>query len=386
MLSLVVATVLGAEPPVYDHAADFRLGEAAAAVPMSPDTLLKSRVALRRLTERSDLIRPKADSPLGFLIQAWLQLDPDSAPGAFASLFDRVRGDALQAEETAEYVCATIRATDLLGAMLDLAPDRARELARTWPEPASDMGPAAGDQSRHFWDQARSFSLSQVAQIDLDRAVKQLEGAAYSVNSAARGLMVTELWEAGRKDEALALAGRVIRDYRETPIDTVVALDFNRFMAELFRLIGTRPFDNLYREAWTLAVQRGDGRQDARFVFEADDGTPVAFSTVEALALDQLALLHRQSEQGRLADELLQGTPALQARVRRVGGLEVIARRTNRHGTLYPECCEMNPHCPREPIDLSSLTHPPREWDTPIDKDTPLPMGRPGMDRKHSGS
>ena len=130
MLSLVVATVLGAEPPVYDHAVDFRLDEAAAAVPMSPDTLLKSRVALRRLTERSDLIRPKADSPLGFLIQAWLQLDPDSAPGAFASLFDRVRGDALRAEATGNYVCATIRATDSRQKTGFRSPFR---LSKPWP-------------------------------------------------------------------------------------------------------------------------------------------------------------------------------------------------------------------------------------------------------------
>ncbi len=360
ILWLVPAALIGAEGPGYDHPVDFRLDEVAEKLHISPEKLLDARKVLRQITEATDVMTPQRGGNIDPLISQWKRIDPDSLPSAFTFLFGQIREDAWDAEGIFTYAWVTMTATNLVAGMLDVAPEHARELAETWPAPSPWIGQQASDQYRHLWDRVLAISLEQVARTDVDRALALDAEGDYPLHTAARGMMVSRLLIGRRTDEALSLARQTIDEYRDSPVDTEIAADFSGFVDQLLPL-ALQPFHkDLYREAWTLALEKGTVLQETHSILKADDGTPIGFSTPEVLGLYQLALLKRCQGGKWLASALLKEFPDLDQRVERVGGLEGFVYQKTYHGPPTPGCCRRLRPRPRVGLIPPSL---PGQWD-----------------------
>ncbi|MFZ0426896.1 MAG: hypothetical protein WAO20_02180 [Acidobacteriota bacterium] len=362
------ATGLGAQSPAYDHPVDFRLEAFAKALEVSPDRLLEGRKALRRVTEATDVMTPQRGDNIDPLIAQWKKLDPDSLPGAFTFLFEQIREDAREAQGIFTYAWVTMTATNLVAGMLDVDPARARELADTWPPPSYRIGQSGRDQYRHFWDRVLAISLEQIARVDVDRAMVLDAEGDYPLHAAARGMMVSRLLDEGRTDEALSLAREVIDEYRNSPVDTEVAVDFSGFVDRLLRL-ALQPFHkDLYREAWTLALEKGAVIEEPHSVLSDERGSPVEFTTPEVLGLYQLAFLKKCRGGKWLSSQLLKAFPGLDERVERVGGLEGFVYQKTYHGPPTPGCCGSLRPRPRSQLRPPTL---PGQWDVFLQQRSP---------------
>lgn len=284
---------------------------------------------------RSPRWRPTAYASLGFLICPWKEIDPDSLPGAFSFLFDQLRDDALDAARSDVYEWVTGQASELLSVLAFFDAEQAGALGGTWPAPSSSMGRRVWDQYRYFWDRILARSLVQIAQFDVDRALELDRQQDFGLRAEARGAIAVGLWNSGRHEEALDVANQVILDFRNTRVDSQVAADFSAFVWELFPFALRPLHKELYRKAWTVSVEKGDGLQEPHSILKAVDGASVGFSSTEVMGLYQLAYLEEWPGGTRMSKDLLKRFPELEKRVERIGGVLGFLSQKTYHGPRH---------------------------------------------------
>jgi len=297
----------------YGHPVDFRLAENASLLKLSPERLLKARIALRRATEAMDIITPRSGASLGPLVSGWKRLDPACLPGALAYLYEKSRQEALQADRAFGYEWSTLEAVLLLTELAAIDPDRATRLGEEWPQPPPAYGPNAQASYRRFWDRIASGRVGQVAKTNPDRAEAIISRIDTQLTYGARGKIMASLFREGRGDQARALAREIISDYRKRNLDQQMFLDFASFTAQLMPLS-----DDLFVEAWTLALGKNPSSEGRRLV-PGKDGGKVGFTGPESVLLGQLHNYRRRAE---VLESLASSFPDLYARLEAIGGLE----------------------------------------------------------------
>lgn len=309
----------------YGHPVDFRLTENAGLLKLPPERLLKARIALRRATEAMDVITPRAGASLGPLVSGWKRLDPACLPNALTYLYEKSRQEALHADRAFGYEWSTLEAVLLLTEMAGIDADRAARLGEKWPHPPPAFGPNAEASYRRFWDRIASGRVGQVAGTDPDQAEAIVSRIDTPLTYSARGKIMASLFREGRVDQATALAREVISDYRKGNPDQQLFLDFASFTALLMPLS-----DDLFVEAWTLALGKNPSSENRRLV-PGKDGGKVGFTGPESVLLGQL---HNYRKGAEVLESLASSFPDLHARLEAIGGLEALI---NQMRPSYPE-------------------------------------------------
>ncbi|MFZ0426895.1 MAG: hypothetical protein WAO20_02175 [Acidobacteriota bacterium] len=315
--------VWGARPAVYDHPVDFRLDETAARLHRPAARVLNARIALRKATEEVDIITAHTTASLVPYIRLWKQIDADSLPGAFTGLFDQLRHDASVTDRSRDYEWATSEATILLPELAAYDPDLATELAQTWPGPAPEFSRRARDQFRGFWDRIVGRGLAQIAVTDAERAAQLEAEIEPQLRFQVQGEIVAHLMRQGRLADAEALARQTIRDFRRAPPDSRLFVDFCLFTDRL-----ATASRELFEEAWTLLLSKGDGIESIHTVGPTEGGETISFSRPEYVVLFHL---HYLPAARGWVDDLLGHAPDLQRRIERIGGIEAFWRHVIYH-------------------------------------------------------
>lgn len=173
-----------------------------------------------------------------------------------------------------------------------------------------------------FWDKVVSNRLREMAKKNPDEAAVAVARIHNPLDFSVRGEMAVSLDRRGRREEARALARAVIGDYRNAGITRELFLDFASFIHLLIPVS-----DDLFLEAWTLALQKRHPEDQTNRVIAGKDGQAVGFTGVESVLLSEV---RDHPNHRRVLNSMAESFPELHARLERIGGVPVLWDNTTR--------------------------------------------------------
>ena len=187
------------------------------------EQLKNARAALQEATDLALHLKMPQGRPMitmtspGMLGSLWVQIYKSKAPAALEGLLNSARVFAASAPDLPAYNYYSNRAGGLMSAYSQLEPDKALEIARTWPNPPSSAG-EKGEQIRENMQRYfKRMALQGMASHDPERALALRSDAGtdapwdYGIESQA----ISQLIADGKKEQALKLVDQTIADFRQ---------------------------------------------------------------------------------------------------------------------------------------------------------------------------
>jgi hypothetical protein len=288
--------------------------------PMSPEQLMNARAALQEATE---IARRSPDaSIMAELVQSWIRIDREKAPGAIEGIYSQLCQMARVAADLETYQRTTNSAHALLSSYASMRSERVAELLRLWPEPPSLLG----DPARRWYEQAASrfhkIIASEIAGVAPQQALSMTRDQdAQGTQFPANGRTVMQLSQSGHQKEALDLADQTILDFVSQPPDARRISSFLGFLRMLARVDEGRYLRGLDALAPALEVLGAPGSGGILTVGDRS----VQLTAAEAVLVDLCRGLFRLPD---LAAQTLNLVPGLKEKADGVAYIESVIKRS----------------------------------------------------------
>lgn len=245
------ASVLAQQPRVtVQKPGDKELKRTAHRLHITVDRLKNARAMLEEATEAAS--RPEFFSQGGELSRLghlWIRVDLSRAAAVLEPLFHRFKTAAALARDAGDYQRNCRAAGEILPALSQLDFRRAIQLVEQWPAPSTQLGEAAQQAYAQMTSQFHQAQLHRAVTEDPQRALELLAQRPAEFNYSVRGQLATQLFQKGRKEEALRIVDQAIARFRDGNLDTRAYHDFNNFVGQL-----GHAFPDRFQDAFPLLL------------------------------------------------------------------------------------------------------------------------------------
>ncbi len=282
------------------------------------DQLKNARQALQEATDLVSRIDPSPTDQLNSLAQSWQNLNRSKSKSIISSFIQDLRFKAAQSANYSSYQRATSAAMSLIQLTAESDYEKAMEMIRGWPDPPASLGEAAVNYLKTMESQAKSQSLSRLANSDPEKAYDVLsqpggiEPSSYSIS----GQTAQRLMSMGKKDDALKLIDQTMADFKQHSSDSQALQGYENFVRTAAMVDSTRGGIAVSQ----LVAQMVKQPQPSACTGKLKSGdASVDLTCTESRVL---SILHNFSSKPGVATEALNSLPGLRSKLDGIGGVD----------------------------------------------------------------